>query len=176
MQLILSKTGSTSSLPQLHPPTQLTVPFIISPSLIFSSPLLFINKFSVLIYCWVYSVLFFPFVPPCFFYTHITEFPPFCVFSLLFHRSLEGWMSREHEKQCQSLVSLDTSQPAIGGKLKGNLSMSRSNKSSHSVVILDEPSNQNQDRIYKDCRAKLTEKMFFRAFSVFFSVHIGQIA
>jgi len=55
-------------------------------------------------------------------------------------------MDVKRTRETWSLVSLDTSQPAIGGKVKRNFAVLSLDKPSHSVVILDEPSNQNQDR------------------------------
>lgn len=67
-------------------------------------------------------------------------------------------MDVKRTQEAKSLVSPDTSQFAVGGKLKRKLI-------DMFVQILDKPSNQSQDRLCKDCRAKLTQKMFFRAFS-----------
>lgn len=63
------------------------------------------------------------------------------------------------------LVSFDIIQPAKGGKVKENLVVSHSDKSSNSSVILDEPSDKKQNSQCKGYRPKVTEKSLFRAFS-----------
>lgn len=93
-----------------------------------------ISKFCFILLLGVFSFIL-PSLYPCFFYIHITEFPPFCVFPCMC-----GKIDVKRKLEALPLFSLNTSQPATGGKVKENLAVSCSG-SRLSVVIQDEPSN-----------------------------------